>query len=220
MRHNREIRHNRFRTIVFSPLRMVLIGGSLRIFHREREVTAGSGLQSSFYCANKRFDTSLCPARVSRLRPNEYAVEFDFASQGLEAVQIFRFCIDSRERITWEAQWFSRKRLLIKDLKYSCMIRPDYRGWSALDHRDSFPEITDWQDLTPGGMEAFEVSVNGANDLPCFDFGFSPGFPAFQVQVQNTGRSQFGRMIHAFSKRRLTLKPGRFPLFHGRLEFH
>lgn len=218
---NRNIDRHCYDQISSPDLRMHVIHSSIRIYSGEKEITRGAGIQCSFRHLGVRYDTSLCNCRINRIQSNEFYVEFDYFTQNqLSLKQIFWFMIHNRRKIFWKVDWVTRYPLTLTDLKFSICLTEDYDHWETPHDQSDFPAIEDWETFTPKqpSLEWIRVS-NQKGILPPFTYNYFSFPTRFKDQIQNTGRHEYGRMIHALSLTEVNVPPGRTHAFSSELSF-
>ncbi len=229
--HNQNIKKHRYQTIqsrtsafsdTFSELRLVVVGASIRAFYKGREFTRGTGLQSSFWYGEKRYDTSLCDVRVERLQSHEFLIEFDFRTQNIPLKQVWGLQISSENQILWRSDWVAREALSVSQLKFSCMLSDSYKIWFTPDEKGHFPDIEDWETLPLQKTTRVSLGVSGNSsgneqNIPKLELHFGPWPHAFQEQVQNTSRFQYARMIHAVTPEEIQIPIGKSHAWNGSL---
>jgi radical SAM superfamily enzyme YgiQ (UPF0313 family) len=220
--HNQNTQRHRYQTIALSELRLVVVGATLRLFHKGRELTRGVGLQSSFLCLGKRYDTSLCDVRVQRLQPYEFFIEFDFRTQNLPLKQVWCLQITQENQILWKSDWVTRESLPVSQLKFSCMLSDIYKSWATPQETGFFPDIEDWETLPLQKTTRVSLSVSENNsdrnqekNIPGLELNFGPWPHTFQEQIQNTSRFQYARMIHAVSPKEILIPTGKSQTWNG-----
>ena len=219
---NRNIDRHRYDQIASPDIRLHVVHSSIRIFCGEKEITRGAGIQSSFRHLGMRYDTSLCNCRINRIQPNEFYLEFDYFTQNqLSLKQIFWFMIHNRKKIFWKVDWINRHPLLITELKFSLCLSDEYNHWETPHNKSDFPQIEDWEtfETTPPSHQWIKVSSQNKSLPPlCFNYFSNP--PRFKDQIQNTGRHEYGRMIHALSLSDIHIPPGRTQAFSSDITFN
>ncbi len=219
---NRDIDKHRFDQIASPDLRLHIIHSSIRLYSGEKEITRGAGIQCSFRHLGMRYDTSLCNCKINRIQPNEFYVEFDYFTQNqLTLKQIFWFMIHNRTKIFWKADWITRHPLTLTDLKFSLCLTDEYDHWETPHDSSNFPAIEDWETFFPRQCSFEWIRVSSQkNILPSLTYNYFSLPSRFKDQIQNTGRHEYGRMIHALSTSEVHIPPGRTQAFSADLSFN
>ncbi|EKD28633.1 MAG: magnesium-protoporphyrin IX monomethyl ester anaerobic oxidative cyclase BchE, partial [uncultured bacterium] len=210
--HNINIMSHKHYFISHSHTHLALHNNNLKIYFKDREITRGSGLQSSFRLNGKRYDTSLCLTNANKIQPNEFFVQFDFKTQDLEIKQIWLlYIIDNK--IVIKVDWFSEKPFTITELKFSVVVSNEYSAWETILEKNDFPTIEDWYNIPHKITDDSMIKVHSTDGLPSLMFDFFSITPFFKEQIQNTGRDIYGRMLNAFHKEEFQINPGRNQAF-------
>lgn len=217
VQHNINIERHGYHTIFSGKSRLVVVGGTLRLFYRERELTHGPGFQSSFRLNGKRYDTSLCDVMVNRMRPDEFYIQFDFRTQGLPLKQIWWMRWESELQLAWRVDWISTEEKPVTELKFSCMLGQTYSRWKTPQESGDFPPIEDWHtvDLSRPSFSSVGVENHDHPLYPPLSLNYFSVPALFREQIQNTDRVLFARMIHAAALEKISIPSGRTSAFSG-----
>ncbi|NQT28235.1 MAG: hypothetical protein HQ570_01400, partial [Candidatus Omnitrophica bacterium] len=153
------------RTISSGGLRLYadVASKTLRLYYKDKEITKGEGLHSSFLFKNIWYDLSSCEWQVKK---EEKILVLHLYWKQLKFKQLWKFSFKDGT-LVWRVNSEAPQPFKLRLLKFGLLLNPEYKNFFCGHQQDSFPdEFTDWQDMPLIEPQAKVCGLRKQADFP------------------------------------------------------
>ncbi|MFH1519735.1 MAG: ABC transporter ATP-binding protein [Candidatus Omnitrophota bacterium] len=189
------------RTISGDGLRLYadVANKALRLYYKEKEITKGLGLHSSFLLKNVWYDSSSCQWQVKK-KNNTLVLHLYWEQWKFK--QLWKFSLKDNA-LQWQINSQNSGTLKLKLFKFGLLLNSQYKGFFCGRQQDSFPDqFTDWQDMPLIEPQAELCGLRKQADFPAVILDNKKGYACI---IQNSDRQTQCRALQlSISKNNLS----------------
>ena len=178
---------------------------AIRLFYKDKEITEGVGLHSSFLIKNTWHDLSPCQWQVKK---QKNSVNLYIYREELKSKQIWRFSFKDNV-LLFSVDLENFQLIDLKLFKFGLLLSPQYKNLFCGRQQDRFPqEFNNWQDMILIDPVAKLCGVRKHGDLPAVILENKQNYSFI---VQNSDKQAQCRVLQlGFAKDRFQQKKSSF----------
>lgn len=196
--------------------------GQVRLYWKDREISKGVGLNTSFYYGERWFDSSQANWKLEKQSLEAIIVKLTW--DNVPVRQLWKISINADNTINWSAEMEIKRPVQLLEYKSGIMLQPDFNMWKDDLGVGKFPPLQDWEEIELYNSKSKQLTVleHGAekeNKLPILELSLEgPMENNTYPQIQNTDLKTKARIIQM---RRLKIEqfvPGLYGYFDLKLK--
>jgi len=194
------------RTISSGNLRLFadLENKAIRLYYKDREITAHTGLSASFLINKTWYDISSAEWQITNEKD---ALLLKFFWKSFDLTQTWK--VFFREKaLLWQADCSCKASPILELLKFGLSLRPEYKTFFCGHQQAQFPEeFTVWQDISVEASQSELFGLRKANELPAVTLKNKDNLTCI---VQNSDSSFSCRVLQLALPKELMKEKGSF----------
>ncbi|MFH1092576.1 MAG: radical SAM protein [Candidatus Omnitrophota bacterium] len=192
--------------------------GQVRLYWKDREITKGVGLNTSFYYGERWFDSSQANWKLEKESDEVITVRLNW--DDVPVRQYWQISIDEDNSIKWTSQMEVKRAVQLLEYKSGIMLQPDFNMWKDDLGVGKFPQLQDWEEIElynskSRKLTALQDGAQQENVLPVLELSLVGAMEKNTYpQIQNTDLKTKARILQM---RRLKIEqfvPGRYDYFN------
>ncbi len=195
--------------------------GQVRVYWKDREISKGVGLTTSFYYGHRWFDSSQANWKLEKGSEDAITVKLNW--DDVPVRQYWKISIGSDQSISWTAEMEVKRAVQLLEYKSGIMLQPDFDMWKDDLGAGKFPQLQDWEEIElynskSRKLTALQDKAERESRLPVLELSLvGPMENNTYPQIQNTDLKTKARILQM---RRLKIEqfaPGKYDYFDLKL---
>ncbi|MCG2712660.1 MAG: radical SAM protein [Candidatus Omnitrophica bacterium] len=188
--------------------------GQVRLYWKDREISKGVGLTTSFYYGERWFDSSQANWKLEKESPEVIIVKLNW--DDVPVRQCWKISIDTDHSISWTAQMEVKRAVQLLEYKSGIMLQPDFNMWKDDLGVGKFPQLQDWEEIElynskSKKLTAFQDRDEQENRLPVLELSLAgPMENNTYPQIQNTDLKTKARILQMRCLKIEQFAPGQY----------
>ncbi|MCM8763730.1 MAG: hypothetical protein NC927_01420, partial [Candidatus Omnitrophica bacterium] len=219
-----EARLRLFRTITSGELSLYadVEAKSLRLYYRDKEISKGSGLYSSFYVNKRWFCSSDAKWQVIKNSENKLILTFEFPEIFLS--QIWNLNLIDENTLTFDIEIENFKEISLMNMEVKLEFVDQYKGWSTELEEGDFLREQFIHNISPIRLKDNKINkvnlISNNKDFPLLTFATisQKGESVFYLCKKRNAENEIineGNFTLLIPKREQLLLPGKYKCFEG-----
>ena len=171
-----------------STLSLVFNNGLIRVYDKDKLLTEGKGLFSSFNIKGVDYDLSNALCRVEKISPVELVVVAQWPDLTLQLIWRLRI---GEGLLNWQIDLESEKQIEIKDLYIGVSLKDKYKEWTNINMHGVMPKLSygqDYNQLRPNvtfGIIGFNGDFSLKDPFPYLVFNAKESLLMNKIELQS-----------------------------------
>lgn len=196
--------------------------GQVRLFWKDREISKGVGLTTSFYYGERWYDSSQANWKLEKESANAITVKLNWDEVPVR--QYWKISVSSDHDIHWTTEMDVKRAVQLLEYKSGIMLQPEFDMWKDDLGVGKFPQLQDWEEI--------ELYNSKSKVLTALQSGSEQGnrFPVVELsllgqmgkntypQIQNTDLKTKARIIQMRCLKIEQFAPGKYGYFDLKLK--
>ena len=187
--------------------------GQVRLYWKDREISKGVGLTTSFYYGERWFDSSQANWKLEKISDEEIIVKLNWDEVPVR--QYWKIAI-GEDCIKWNAEMDVKRAVQLLEYKSGIMLQPDFNMWRDDLGVGKFPQLQDWEEIElynakSRRLTAFQDKNVQGNRLPALELSLrgQMGTNTYP-QIQNTDLKTKARIMQMRCLKINQFVPGKY----------
>jgi len=172
-----------------STLNFIFNNGLIRIYNKDKLLTEGNGLVSSFHIKGILYETSTASWKIEKISPTELVATAQWPDLAVQ--EIWRLKIEEG-RLSWQIDLKSKEDIEIKHLCAELSLKDKYKEWTNLNTHGVMPKLSygqDYKQLSPNvafRAIGFKGDPSLKEPLPYFIFDVNNSLLMNRVELKSS----------------------------------
>jgi len=188
--------------------------GQVRLYWKDKEISKGVGLTTSFYYEQRWIDSSQANWKLEKESSDAIIVKLTW--DGFPVRQYWKISIGADNSINWTAEMEVKSTIQLLEYKSGIMLQPDFNMWKDDLGEGKFPRLHDWEEIELYNSKSNKLTVwsdisKRVNKWPVLELSLAGQMEDNTYpQIQNSDLKTKARILQMRCLRIKKFTPGKY----------